>query len=413
MHIEKFEDRDGIAALGPVWDRLYHEDEDALFFLSWPFMAQVLAQKDARWRVLVAREQGAEGRIIGLLPLRIDTFWSRSRRTWHNEVQLAGRHHWGQYNGFLCASSREAEVASAFGTYLATMPWSRMSMRYLHLSPRRRQAFLRPLEEAGTRIEEHEIRINKGTVDNLVCPHIELPSDYDAWLGSLASGNARQKLRRFARKVENDSELRLTVADASTLERDLDALIGLWTQKWAESTGAHTRRRAARYRHILTSLAAAGSLHLPVLWRGDRPLGAMGYAVDRQKPAVYFLIAGRDESEPLPFVGWALHAHGIRWAIENGARRYDFCHGDEAYKFAYGATRLRLSYVTVRRPGGRNPQGRLDPATFDDARAILADGRHTGDPRESGKAARALEVQRCQTVPRLSAGDPGSIARLP
>ena len=48
-------------------------------------------------------------------------------------------------------------------------------------------------------------------------------------------------------------------------------------------------------------------------------------------------IVGRDEDASEPFIGLLLHAHAIRWAIENNLRTYDLCHGNEPYKYSLGA----------------------------------------------------------------------------
>ncbi len=65
-------------------------------------------------------------------------------------------------------------------------------------------------------------------------------------------------------------------------------------------------------------------------------------------------------------MGIAMHAHGIRWAIENGHHIYDFCHGDEPYKLSYGSTIRYVKHLVIRTNSGKNLNDHLDPKCIDD-----------------------------------------------
>lgn len=201
------------------------------------------------------------------------------------------------------------------------------------------------------------------------CPYIDLPEDYETYLKAHVSANTRQKIRRFMRQIENAEDLFFTISDKTTIDRDLDILVDLWTRQWEGSKGRKAKDLAATYRRILQNSFACGTLHLPVLWRGDTPLGALGSLVDWQKRRLHFIVASRDELQPEPFVGWVLHADSIRWAIDNGIKIYDFCHGDESYKYSYGAQDHHVNYASISTRSGANLNGMLDPACFDDVLA--------------------------------------------
>jgi tetratricopeptide (TPR) repeat protein len=105
---------------------------------------------------------------------------------------------------------------------------------------------------------------------------------------------------------------------------------------------------------------------MPVLWRGDKPLAALGSFIDRQKQALLYFVAGRDESCNDPPPGLVLHAHSIRWAIENGLKTYDFLRGDESFKYSYGATDRHIRYLLIGTRSGANLNHTLDPRCIDD-----------------------------------------------
>jgi hypothetical protein len=168
------------------------------------------------------------------------------------------------------------------------MHWSRLSLKYFYASDRRLALFTDQFPDSLFRTSHHKRLINDGVTNNLVCPCIDLPDDYDTYLQTQLSSNTRQKIRRFTRKFENSEDLRITRTSSKTLETDLDILIGFWMQRWKESKGRKTKYLARKYRQILRNGFERGALHMPLLWRGDTPLGAHANLIDWQKPALYF-----------------------------------------------------------------------------------------------------------------------------
>lgn len=257
---------------------------------------------------------------------------------------------WGQHTGLICEPGWEAEALTTLADYLQQMPWSRLTLEYCSASQRRRNLFLESFDANHYRVSYGRALMNGGTVDNLVCPHVRLPDDFDTYLQTRVSSNTRQKIRRFSRRIERSSDLRLTDATSETFDQDLKALLDLWSRKWTPRRGAAKVQRVIdKYREILAQSQACQAVHLPVLWRGETPLGALANIVDWRKRHAYFIVAGRQETVSDPFIGLALHAHSISWAIDQKLDIYDFCHGNEPYKYSFGATDKRLTHLTIRR----------------------------------------------------------------
>src|SRR5690606_1719747 len=76
-----------------------------------------------------------------------------------------------------------------------------------------------------------------------------------------------------------------------------------------------------------------------------------------------FYIAGRDETFNAPPPGLILHAHSIRYAIQNGFRTYDFLRGNEPYKYSFGTEERRIVCTIVTTKNGRHPGDQLDTST--------------------------------------------------
>jgi Flp pilus assembly protein TadD len=203
-------------------------------------------------------------------------------------------------------------------------------------------------------------RVEKDNVDNSLCPLLSLPADWDAYLDGRLSANSRQKIRRLLRQVEGSPEFRITHADANTVERDIETLLRFWAERWGEQKGKKLNAILKNHRLMLRHAFAAGALFLPVLWQGDRPVGALAILVDAGKRACLFLMGGRDATFDGPPPGTVLHAHAIRHAIRNGFASYDFLRGNEPYKYSFGAEDRRVTSFVLMTKDRMNLGGRVD-----------------------------------------------------
>lgn len=97
-------------------------------------------------------------------------------------------------------------------------------------------------------------------------------------------------------------------------------------------------------------------------------------------------------------IGWVLHAHDMRWAIENGLKTYDFCHGNEPYKYSYGAEDRLVRHVVVSHRSGANLNDALDSASVEDVMEAVVAFIDAGRLEEAKIGCRQiLAVNRSQT----------------
>ncbi|MCA0869481.1 GNAT family N-acetyltransferase [Seohaeicola saemankumensis] len=374
-------------ALKPDWQALEARDPQATVFLSWDWLAQAFRDNPGRWRVVIVH--GGD-RLVCVLPLKYRVHWSNSARAFQSQIEAGGRLLWSEYTGFLCDPALEAQALQLVAARLRALPWSRLSLRYED-TPDRAARFLRAFPQADYSAKLAQYRINKGETDNLICPRVPLPDSFDDYLAALPSRGRRQKLRRAMRQLDSDADLRITRTTPATFDQDIAGLLRLWTAKWAPSKGPDVAARVAgNYRQVLQAALRLGNLHMPVLWRGDRMLGALGHVLDPHRHRLCFVVGGRDDAAADQSIGLMLHGAAIRWAIGAGQRNYDFCHGDEAYKFTYGARPERVNYLSVRRRSGTAPAARLDPIGRPEAMRRLLDFIETGDRDRAARACRQL-----------------------
>lgn len=379
----------GFIALKPYWDALHSKDPESGHFLSWSWLAAAFKTNPKAWRVFAVRKTDSENNYLCFFPTKYRVHWSRTTQKFQSEIEAGGRLLWSEYTGFICNPAFEDVALKALAVHLSNMPWVKLSLRY-EPSKHRASLFAQAFSKEHFRVSWKNYHINKGQTDNLLCPQIALPKSYDSYLKDFTSANTRQKIKRFTRRHIDTGELRISFAKTADARKEIKILLDQWKQKWLPLKGNETTARVAgNYRQILSTSSQMNALLLPVLWRGDQAIGALGCILDHPNKHLCFIVAGRQENNSNPNIGLLLHAHTIRWAIENGFKTYDFGHGNEAYKYSFGAKDKQVKYFSIRR--------RQEPAQkLLDSLSTGQAMRRTKEFLETGKSDKALQA--CQQL---------------
>jgi CelD/BcsL family acetyltransferase involved in cellulose biosynthesis/cytochrome c-type biogenesis protein CcmH/NrfG len=389
MRVDIIDSVKAFAALRANWEAVYAADPEAQVFLSWPWMSRWLGVLKAPWSVLAARpDDGSE--YAAFFPVTLQTK-EREAGGFYCDVAMGGNYA-ADYTGFLCRPELEAQAIPAFAERIKELHWSNLRLEYVLASERRTGLFLQSFPaEAFGRMELE--RINPDKVDNSLCPFAPLPADWEAYLAGL-SANTRQKIRRLLRQFDGADAFRITHADGGTIARDLEILMRFWTDQWGTRKGKNLSAIQRQTRVMLRHSFDDGRLLLPVLWQGERPIGALSILVDPVKRTYSFYIGGRDATFEGPSPGLMLHAHSIRHAVANGIGTYDFLRGNEPYKYSFAAGERRLMSLMLTRRDGSVLATRLDRRSLKLAlkRSLEHDKEGRADKAERGFR-QVLEVE--------------------
>jgi len=364
MLIDVIDDLASFERVRPEWDEVYAADPDAQFFLSWIWMAQWIPLLSGPWLILAARPE-ANSKYVAFFPLR----WrlKEDKSGFHNELSMIGNSA-ADYTGFICRPDYDGRAIGAIARHIKRLNWRRINLENIRTTEARMSALLSYFSDK--RFDTRRLsRVNKSdNIDNCICPAVSLPGDWDSYLATCTSSNMRQKLRRFLRQVESDPALRITHSQGDDVERDLRTLLGFWAAKWGHRKGGRLSTIINSNFKLLRKCAQTGHLLMPVLWHGDKPVGALASFLDPQKKSILFYMAGRDGSFNDPPPGLVLHAHSIRHAIGCGFTTYDFLRGNEPYKYSFGARDRNIQCVVVNTRSERNLGDKLTrqslPAVF-------------------------------------------------
>ena len=386
MQIDVIDDLESLGRSRENWEAVYRADPEAHFFLSWTWMSRWFQEMKSQWFVLAAKEHAGATSYVAFFPLRLRTKISKKARL-YNEIAMGGNRV-ADYTGLLCMPGFDARAIPAFAQTTRKMHWTHMHLEGFRSSQDRLQLFLKAFPSQAFTVSELRA-VNPDGVDNQICPIVELPRDWDTYLERLST-NTRQKLRRLLRKIESSSEFRISHATPDTIERDIDTLLRFWVARWGEKKGDHAGSIQKHVSNLLRHCLEAGTLFMPMLWQGDRPLGVLGSIVDREKRCLLFWLAGRDETVGNPSPGLVLHAHSIRYAIESGLTTYDFLRGNEAYKYSFGAREHAIKHVVISTCHKRNLGERLEQRSLPVALRLTSELHQAARLQEADGAYRQI-----------------------
>ena len=180
-----------------------------------------------------------------------------------------------------------------------------------------------------------------------VVPGVTLPESWDAYLAGLRKKD-RHELRRKMRRLESAGPVRVRLADAETLERDLALFQEVMAESRAEKREFLSPAREAFFQRMTNRMFEAGHLRLFLLEIGDDPAAAAVLAFDYAGRRLLYNSGYRHGYDHLA-AGLMLKALCIKDAIERGLSYFDLLRGAEPYKYHLGGVDGRIHRIVVTR----------------------------------------------------------------
>ena len=357
MQVEIIEGREAIERLRPEWDAVDDADPEAQYFLSWSWLNGYLAPWGRDSFVLAARPDTDGAGYVALLPLRLRTK-ERGNTEFVNEINLAGNYI-SDYAGFLCRAGFEEQALPALAAKVQQLNWRRLRLENFCASERRAELFLGGF--SGETFETAQRSLVTPTAPTTAFARLSPCRRTGTYFSKPESAPIRARRSEGSCARSRAPNYRITHANADTVARDIDLMLGLWTQRWAGQKGKRLQAILNADRRALRQAFAAGTLFMPVLWHGDRAICVFAFLIDDRKKTYNFYIGGRDEAFKGPPIGLVLHAYAIRHAIANGITKYDFLRGNEPYKYSFGCEERRIRSLFLTTRDRRNLGGKIEP----------------------------------------------------
>ncbi len=347
MQIEKIDNFETFNKIRENWDSVYAADRQAQFFLSWIWLSGWLKVVHEPWFILAAKRDADDSSYVAFFPLK-SLLTYQEGGGFETEICMAGNS-MADYTGLICLPGYEEEAVPAFAAYIQQqLAWSTFNLKSILETDTRMSLFLSSFSEDSFDLSQLcSQSVNVENPDLYLAPYVSLPDDWDEYLQNYVGVNTRQKIRRFLRQVESSDELSITYANSDNFDSYIEILLNFWESRWKKQKGDTYETIMTYYRLILRHCFEHNCLYLSVLWKGDRPLGAIANFMDFPQKSMLFVITGRDRTFKNPPPGLILHADAIRYAIQNGFKVYDFLMGNEEYKYSFGAKDRHIQHIVA------------------------------------------------------------------
>ena len=328
------------------WDSAYSADPHTTIFMSWAWIRAWCEITPYDWSILAVRPH-SKSQFVAFMVIGKDV--DRSSRFFPVHNLHVGGNPFSDHVGFVCLPEFAEEAIAALACFVKQrIRWDNFFMHDV-FDPRF-DVFLKHFQP-----KRFYVRRAKDTA----CPYISLPDTWEQFLQEFLSKHTRKNLLYSMRRLERDTEFRITQIQSGNWRNQIETLLKLYELRWQPSSN-HT---LTGLRTIFRRCYESDCLWLPVLWDRTTPIAAMAAFVNKKRKVFQFYILGWDSKFAKLSPGNVVIAYGIRYAIEHGYRIFDFLRGREDYKYSFGAIdRFNANVLIVQKNpilAARKAAGRL------------------------------------------------------
>lgn len=325
------------------WDTLLHPEDSTEFFMTHAWQ-RVWWKHLGRGELAVVTIRDESGILCGIGP------WFVEQNGGERIVRTVGCEAVADYLSILARPGFETEVFNALLNFmlspqapawdafeLCNVPHDSLTLQYLpNLA-----------EDCGllTQIVQED-----------VCPVVDLPGTYEAYLESLDK-KQRHELRRKRRRAEDYGVDHYVVGPEHALPEEIDAFLELMSASTSEKA-AFLEERGHRefFREMGKVMFEQGNLVLLFLTIEGQRAAAMWQFAYKDRMMLY-----NSGLNPSAFAalspGIVLLTFSVEDAIQRGLTKYDFLQGEEEYKFRMGSRATTVHNLTIRRRRDSGVQG--------------------------------------------------------
>jgi CelD/BcsL family acetyltransferase involved in cellulose biosynthesis len=334
MKIETYTDLSGFDALAEEWNDLLKRSAFDTLFLTWEWQRtwwEHLGEGD----LFLITLRDDQGHLAGIAPLYRTVSASGERK-----LSIVGCLDVSDYLDIIVAQGYETEVYGALLDYLDSAEMADWDAAELcnvpEISPAH-QALAEMAVEQG-----HEFR----TLVEDVCPVIDLPATWDAYL-ALLDKKQRHEIRRKMRRIEREADVHWYIVDQGRdMAEEIEAFIELHQKSSADKDDFMDERMKGFFHAVAHVLHPPGWLQLAFIEvDGQKAASMLNFDY---KDAILVYNSGYDPQHRAHLSpGIVLLAYCIQHAIELGRARFDFLRGDEAYKYRFGAKDTKVYRLII------------------------------------------------------------------
>lgn len=331
MQVEAYHDATGFAALREAWNPLVHANAVDTVFATWEWQKAWWASFGAGLELhLLALREGPE--LVGLAPFMVEVVNSQLF------LRLLGGTEVADYLDVIATPGREEAVWAAILSHLAGVAWDQLDLHAIAEHSPTRPILDRLGQSDAYRVE---------SLREDVCPRLDLPASWEAYLESLSSKNRhelRRKLRRLAAEAAYNWR---TVHDPAELPEAVATFAELHRQSSRDKRVFMDQAMEVYFLANAQAMLQAGWLWLSFLEvNGRRVAGTFAYDYNG---TVALYNSGYDPTYSFLSVGLLAVVFCLQEAVLAGRRGFDFLQGSEPYKYDLGGRDIAVYNIKLSR----------------------------------------------------------------
>lgn len=181
-----------------------------------------------------------------------------------------------------------------------------------------------------------------------VCPVIQLPDSFDAYLDQIDSKQRREISRKLRKANAADAKLTI-VGPEDDIETAVSEFLDLLQKSTFEKEEWLNDGRRALFLDTARAAQKDGTLQLMFIEVEDEKAAALfNFDYDGR---IWVYNSGLDPSAfGYLSIGVVMTAKAIEWAAENGRSSFDFLRGNETYKYRFGAEDTQIYRHIIKQP---------------------------------------------------------------
>jgi len=336
MQLTLYRDETGFAALRQEWNALLARTRFDTLFLTWEWQSTWWTHLGSGDLWLLAwRDDG--GDLTGIAPLYLETAEGDEQR-----LTLVGCLEVSDYLDMIVATGREPEVYAAFLDWLSNdeaPPWDVLDLCNLPGSSQIHRLLPNLARERG---------YTATTLEEDICPIIDLPDSWEAYL-ALLSKKQRHEVRRKLRRAQEAGDVNWTIVDHThDLAAEMDDFIELHRLSQPDKNQFMEPQMQAFFHAAARAMLDAGWLQLSFLELNGEKAATM-LCFDYSDSILVYNSGYDPQRYRAISPGIVLLAYCIRYATELGRAKFDFLQGDEVYKTRFGAHETKVYRTLITR----------------------------------------------------------------
>lgn len=327
MQLTIYRERGAFDELRREWDSLLQRSVTNVLFLTWEWQSTWWEAYDAGdlWLVTCRTDSGD---LIAIAP------WFIENRKDERVLRTVGCVDVTDYVDIIVEPHHVDEVYRTLAQLLADhrAEYTRINLCNIQENSPTLATFPDQL-----RVQGFEVNV----VLQEVCPVIQLPQTWDAYLEGLDK-KQRHEIRRKMRRAEEEQAVNYRVGADADLDLEIEQFLALMRSSQPEKEKFLENPRNERFfRAVIQSMHARGWLQLSFLRINDRPCAA--YCDFDYEGHILVYNSGLDmEASAQLSAGIVLLSYDIQHAIDTGRKVFDFLRGNETYKYRMGAVNTRV-----------------------------------------------------------------------